>query len=181
MCLRTTSFFLYRLYLWADKGSLFPGNICLFKYQKPFSEASPDHFPRISFIRTESQSAPGCGDGAISLIPTKQNLPLELEEGQKSFPRVTKSWEREMGKWWINQQCLQGVLVDPALDVPIFWPSALCHHCSGKSGICSHVSPPYGYDQWESTGKLQHLSQTKDLQLLSPGSPFHTWPWILGC
>lgn len=121
MCRRTTSFFLYRLYLRAGKGSLFPGSICLFKYQKPFSEASPDHFSRISFIRTESQSAPGCGDGAISLVPTKQNLPLELEGSQES---QSPSWKREMGRWWINQLRLwQGLLVGPALDVPIFWPS----------------------------------------------------------
>lgn len=69
MCLRTASFFLYRLYLWAGKGSLFPGIICLFKYQKTFSEASPDHFPHISFIRTKSQadpqSAPGYGMGHL--------------------------------------------------------------------------------------------------------------------
>lgn len=99
------SFFLYRLYLWADKRLYF-----FFPPLKAFASSGTENLERFSaqttsphvlFIRIGSQAdarvTPGQGDGATSLVPTKQDLRLQLGERWASLGSQSQGREKGAG------------------------------------------------------------------------------------
>lgn len=99
------SFFLYRLYLWADKRlppPRPPRKHLLLQAQKTFLRSLPRPLPLMFHSaelghRLMTESAPGQRDGATSLAPTKQDLRLELGERWASLGSQSQGREKGAG------------------------------------------------------------------------------------